>query len=203
MKQSDLFRIEIRELPPPPLPKGEWLDFIRIPWGLIVAIFYLSPKALIQELLGKETEGHHHHHEEGHGDPPKGWQPYILIDGVQFQRQYFYAEETFDDFYWNLVDGFQLRANPPIPGLESYYFLYDSFYMYQNGLIAQAINVEGEQQNCPLVYIHPTEKTVEKLCDLKEVYALKFEEKEGLMIKGTSSTRRFEIKLEENSKVND
>ena len=108
---------EVKELPPETF-KADWRDIYRIPFDFLKALFWLTPKAIIQEFLGKES--HHHEHDEPIDNTP-GWQSASgLFPGLE--RQYFEAEAIFKHSSWHAIDGYQFRFKAPFPDLEKLYF---------------------------------------------------------------------------------
>jgi hypothetical protein len=175
-----------------PYERPVWKDLISLPWSIVAALFYLLPKAIWMLVTGKEIE---HDEEEFH--PAPGWEIFIEKDTITLERHYFYAEESFDDFYWHTVDGFQLRAKPEIPGLAGYYFVRNSLFEFSGGLIAQAIQVGGNRHSCPLLFVDFDTRNIEVLQPLDKVYVLDYNPgvENRLLVKGKSADDGFELYL--------
>lgn len=167
-------RFTVTELPLPH-ERGSWKELYRIPLDMFVAIFWLTPKAVIKELFGKDA--HDDHHDEPIDDSP-GWQRMGHGWPVGLERFYFEAETTFNDMAWHAVDGYRFRLQAPFPELEALYFEGKNIYPVEVGFVGQALAVEGDDHDCPILFINTHEKTITRLLDLGSVALVSFSKQE-------------------------
>jgi len=163
-------RFIVTELSPPD-EGGSWKELYKVLVDMLVAIFWLTPKAIIREVFGKD--GHEDHHDEPIDDSP-GWHSMGQDWPNGLERLYFEAETTFNDIRWHAVDGYQFRINESFPELEDLYFEGKSIYPFEVGFIGQALAVDGNTRDCPIVFINIQKKTVERLLDLEGVALVGF-----------------------------
>ncbi|MEM6263061.1 MAG: hypothetical protein AAGI38_11180 [Bacteroidota bacterium] len=174
-----------------------WRDLLEVPWSLCVALFYFFPRELGRIMLGQAT--HHHVDDDAAGDEDLlGWQLLAQTSDAQLEKHYFYAEDTFGDFRWHTVNGYWLRSTPEIPDLKKYPVVRGAVFDFAEGIVAQAMNVGGNPDNCPLIFVDLQQKTVQELKSLRQIYrfSARYPRKDKLLLTGRTSEELLEFSLE-------
>lgn len=161
----------IEELSPQKL-QGDWRDLYRIPLDMFKAFFWLTPKAIIAELQGKAM--HVHEHEEPIDDSP-GWLPAGEGWPQGLERKYFEAEKVFDDSTWHAVDGYTFKWKLSFPAMESMHFEGKSLLPLASGFIGQIIRKDGDNKNCPLVFVDLEKHRIETILEMEDLAHIIFE----------------------------
>ncbi|MFK7972972.1 MAG: hypothetical protein AB8F95_21560 [Bacteroidia bacterium] len=169
--------------------KGSWKDAFQIPFDLLRAIFWLTPKAIFEELRGKHHD--HHEHDEPIDDSP-GW--VSLGEGWPegLMRQYFEAGDVFDDPGLSTIDGYQFRLPTAFSEMEALYFSGKSLLPHPLGFVGQIISHKHEEEGAPFIFVDVVEQKIHQVLALSDLAHCHIH-KDSLVVE--SPNRKWVIRL--------